>query len=75
MEWVSPKVPLRSAAVILNTNSKQISVVSHKGNLLRALDLSYSNCKLTVYVISDEPYLIIQTHQNYDLVIIIIMKY
>ncbi|KAK4871803.1 hypothetical protein RN001_015927 [Aquatica leii] len=70
MEWTDVKNPLKPVAIVLNSNQKQICIMTHKGNLLRALDLSYNKCKIQVYIITDEPYLMIKSHQDYDLVIV-----
>uniref|UniRef100_A0A1Y1KGZ7 NAD(P)H oxidase (H2O2-forming) n=1 Tax=Photinus pyralis TaxID=7054 RepID=A0A1Y1KGZ7_PHOPY len=69
MEWSNHNELLKPVAIVLNTKTKQICVMTHKGNLLRALDLSYNKCKLQIYVISDQPYVFMKSHQDYDLVI------
>lgn len=68
MEWCGEKLPLRPVAVVLNKTLKQIRLLTHRGVVLRVVDLSTESCKLTVYIISDEPYMLIKALQDYDLV-------
>lgn len=69
MEWSNHNELLNPVAIVLNSTTKQICVMSHKGRLLRAIDLSYNKCKLEIYIITDQPYIFIKSHQDYDLVI------
>ncbi|XP_044765941.1 dual oxidase 1-like [Coccinella septempunctata] len=67
-EWISKKQPVKNIAVVFDTVNKQIKITCQQGNLMRAIDLGFANV-FKIYVVTDMPYLVINSRHSYDLVL------
>lgn len=65
-EWLGKNIT-RPVVVIFNQN-KTIEIKSQKGNTLRIFDLSYRNCELSIYLITNDCYVLLKNRNHYDLV-------
>ncbi|XP_049837219.1 dual oxidase-like [Schistocerca gregaria] len=68
LEWVDHNCAAREVLLVLEKSRKQIQILNHRGQLLRAMDLTHAGV-LQVFIIADGHHVMLRVTNDYDLVI------
>ncbi|KAK9889380.1 hypothetical protein WA026_004655 [Henosepilachna vigintioctopunctata] len=67
-EWTDFRSPVRNVGLIFDDTNKQLRITCQVGSMLRAIDLQFANV-FKIYLVTDMPYVIINSRHSYDLVL------